>query len=194
MNIQDTAKIHWCYFTDYHKYCDSLTMNTGACYGLVFNETKPQIYEHPSDFSGCVYIGKSTGCYYDKQSGSKAKKRSYVHKRMTTHIGALVNNRKKDTSHEKIIEHYGEGEDVINGTLTGKPCWLGLIIPRPDFETNNQYIAWAHMAERSEIYSYTRNFNKPPIGNLDSVSREPNTNTFSNKFKKETMNLMEHLA
>ena len=180
MTTLDEWKIHWCLFTEYHKYCDQLTMNTGACYSFVFHETKPESYQRPSDFQDCCYIGKSSGHYVDKQSGMKTKLRSHVHKRMTTHLGALVNESKQETSHQRIIEKYGQGTDVFNGTLTGKPCWLGLILPRPDLNEKD-YGPWCQMAERHELYLYQRNFGCEPVGNLDNGTNK-NPESFSSQY------------
>ena len=185
---EDLKIIHWCKFTEYHKVCDKLGMN-GACYSLVFNEEKPSKYQRPSEFENCVYIGESAGYYIDKQSGMKTKRRSHLHKRMTHHIGPLINGKgEASTSHKMIIETWGQGKSVFDGTLTGCPCWLGLMIPRDDMVDPEACKAWCQYVERQELYHYIQRWGSHPIGNLDAKS-ERNPESFSTIALNNTVEL-----
>ena len=168
MNYDIPYRIHWDYFTNWAKNCDKLTMNSGACYGFVFNETKPESYQHPAEFKECVYIGESAGMYIDQQNGkSKTKDRSFVHKRMSGHCKQLYNG--GEGAHDAIIENYGYGHEVLNGILTGKPMWLGLILPRPDIPPLGVK-GLVQMWERKELFDYYMRFGRFPISNKDCVT------------------------
>lgn len=163
----DIKYVNWDYFTNWA----NITKNVqGACYAFVFNETKPQNYNFPYEYENCVYVGKSCGMYADTlgTNGHKHRIRSYLHSRMSEHYGALVSGKKTESSHEKIIETFGSGKDVMDGTLTNLPMWLGIILPRDDVKNTN---AWSHYMERQQIYYYTQKWDKTPIGNLDTSSK-----------------------
>jgi len=185
-------KIKWCYFTDYHKYCDSFAQY-GATYSFVFNETIPKDYQQPCEFEECVYVGKSAGYYYDKQMGTKGKVRSHVHKRMTSHHKPLTTGIGGETSHNKIIERYGFGDDVLNGVHTNKPMWLGLIIPRPEILENQSLLnRWTLYQEQQQLINYELRFDKCTIGNQDTTERKnPNSYSTGRMNDIKTQNLEE---
>ena len=158
--------IHWDYFTKYFNHCDNLALRGGA-YAFVFNKTKPNKFELPCEFEQCVYVGKSAGFYYDKQNSYKGKLRSHIHKRMTTHHKPLITGLGGDTSHNAIIEEYGYGVDVINGTTTGLPMWLCLLIPRPDVP-DETVSRWAYTQEQKQLFNYEMNFGHCTLGNMDT--------------------------
>ena len=158
--------VHWDYFTNYYKHCDTLAMR-GGTYAFVFNETKPAVWEMPCEFKQCVYIGKSAGYYYDAQNGHKGKVRSHIHKRMTKHHKPLVEGVGCETSHSAIIEEYGYGVDAMNGTVTGLPMWLCLLIPRPDVP-DETISRWAYTQEQIQLYQYEMNFGHCTLGNMDT--------------------------
>ena len=158
--------VHWDYFTNYYKHCDTLAMR-GGTYAFVFNETKPDKFELPCEFEQCVYIGKSAGYYYDAQNGHKGKVRSHIHKRMTKHHKPLVEGVGCETSHSAIIEEYGYGVDAMNGTVTGLPMWLCLLIPRPDVP-DETISRWAYTQEQIQLYQYEMNFGHCTLGNMDT--------------------------
>lgn len=172
MDISSTQPhiIHWDYFKNYHKHCDQIAMR-GATYAFVFNETKPKEYQQPFEFEECVYIGKSAGSYVDKQSGSRSKLRSNLHKRMTTHHKALMTGKTDNiSSYKSIIENYGYGDNVMDGTLTGIPMWLCIMLPRPDVP--DELVArWALMQEQLQMYFYESKFGRPTIGNMDTKTK-----------------------
>ena len=182
--------IHWDYFTNYYKHCDTLAMR-GGTYAFVFNETKPNQWQMPCEFEQCVYIGKSAGYYYDAQNGHKGKVRSHIHKRMTTHHKPLLTGLDGDTSHNAIIEEYGYGKDAINGTCTGLPMWLCLLIPRPDVP-DETISRWAYTQEQIQLYQYEMNFGHCTLGNMDTKeNKNPESySTYRMNAIKET-NLME---
>ena len=182
--------IHWDYFTNYYKHCDTLAMR-GGTYAFVFNETKPNQWQMPCEFEQCVYIGKSAGYYYDAQNGHKGKVRSHIHKRMTTHHKPLLTGLDGDTSHNAIIEEYGYGKDAINGTCTGLPMWLCLLIPRPDVP-DETISRCAYTQEQIQLYQYEMNFGHCTLGNMDTKeNKNPESySTYRMNAIKET-NLME---
>lgn len=171
-------KCYWMLFTDYYKHCDNLAAN-GATYGFVFNEVMPEEYQYPCEFEQCVYIGKSSGNYYDKQGGHKGKVRSHVHKRMTQHHGPLTKGIGGNTSHQKIVDFYGYGKDVLNGTYTGLPMWLGLSVPRPDISLD-RISRWCLVTEQLQLWNYRDKFGKETLGNSD-VSSRVDEDSYSNQ-------------
>jgi len=164
------ANIIWTKFSHYYKVCDTSAMR-GGTYGFVFNETKPMHYQQPCEFEECVYIGESSGCYYDMQGGSRGKLRSLIHKRMTYHHKPLTTGVGGGSSHKIITEKYGFGETVLDGTLTGKPLWLGILVPREDIP-ENAIKPWVQMHEREQIFHYTMRYGNSPLGNMDCDSRK----------------------
>jgi len=189
--MKDVYRIKWDYFRNYHKFCDAFEMS-GACYGLVFNETCPKDYQRPYEFKECVYIGESAGCYIDKQNGTKTKQRSYVHKRMTNHIKPLMEGVGGTTSHQEIIKKYSYGHDVLMGTITGKPLWLGLLIPRPDLP--EEFVKqWCLMQEGNELFDYACKWGKSPLGNLNADKRK-NEDSWSSQRMRELPTLEEFVV
>lgn len=170
MNFIEPYKIYWDYFTNYYKHCDNLAMR-GACYAFVFNETKPLEFQQPYEFEQCVYVGESAGNYYDKQNGHKGKVRSHVHKRMTTHHKPLTTGESCESSHKAIIETYGYGDHVLNGTFTNLPMWLCLMIPRPDLP-DTMVKQWSKLQERAQLFQYELSFGHCTLGNMDTGSRK----------------------
>ncbi len=171
--ILSPYKCMWMKFTDYYRYCDNIAFH-GATYGFVFNETIPKDFQFPCEFEGCVYIGKSAGYYYDKQNGRKGKVRSHVHKRMTSHHKPLTTGIGGETSHSKIIEVYGYGDHVLDGTFTNLPMWLGLILPQPDFQKEDEQLMnrWTLHIEQMQLLQYRINFGKETLGNGDADTRK----------------------
>ena len=173
---KEPAQVIWTRFSDYYKVCDTSAMR-GGTYAFVFNKTKPNPWEMPCEFERCVYIGESAGNYVDRQNPGKNKDRSHIHKRMTRHHKPLTTGEGGDTSHQKIIEEYGYGDAVINGTLTGVPLWLCLLIPRLDVD-DYAVKAWVQYQERLQIYEYICTFGRSPLGNMDcDTSKNPNSHS-----------------
>ena len=170
MNMIEPYKIHWDYFTKYYKHCDTLAM-TGACYAFVFNEDKPTHFQEPCEFEQCVYVGESGGNYYDKQNGHKGKVRSHVHKRMSSHHKPFTTGKSCESSHKSIIETYGYGDHVLNGTFTGLPMWLCLMVPRPDLQ-ETMVKQWAKLQERMQLFKYEEKWGHCTLGNMDTGSRK----------------------
>ena len=186
--IKTPYECFWMKFTDYYKYCDNIGWY-GATYGFVFAPNKPQKYEYPCEHEGCVYIGKSSGNYYDKQAGHKGKGRSHVHKRMTHHLKPLMNeNVSGDTCHKLITEVYGCGKDVLDGTLTNLPMWLGLILPQPDFPKENKQLMsrWCLLQEQDQLMEYQLKFRKETLANSDA-----NTNKDLTSYSSYMMGILE---
>ena len=193
MNMIEPYKIHWDDFTKYYKHCDGLA-TTGACYAFVFNETKPTHFQEPSEFEQCVYIGESGGNYYDKQNGHKGKLRSHVHKRMTSHHKPFTTGEFSESSHKAIIETYGYGDHMLDGTFTNLPMWLCLMIPRPDLP-EKMVKQWSKLQERMQLFRYELRFGHCTLGNMDTGSKKDEESYSSYRMQsiKET-NLMEFLS
>lgn len=174
IDITTPAQILWVKFSDYYKVCD-VSARKGATYGFVFSEIKPRPYQQPCEFEECVYIGESSGYYMDAQGGGRSKLRSHVHKRMTHHHKPLTTGVGGDSSHNSIIEHYGFGDNVVDGTVTGKPLWLGLLIPRDDIPSY-AIKSWVQRQERDQIFHYIMKFGRSPLGNKDcDTARNPDS-------------------
>ena len=157
----EPGTIHWDYFTNYPKNCNIIG-KPGGVYGLVFNETKPESYEFPCEFEGCVYI-----------------------KRMTHHHKPLMTGDKTySTGFTNIIEEYGYGRDVLNGTFTNNPLWLGMLIPRPDFP-KKRIERWAFRTEQDQLLKYELVWDKTTLGNMDTEEQNVDEDSFSQRRKKE---------
>ena len=172
--------VYWTYFTKYHELADAVGMR-GAVYGWVVNETMPKSTDCPSDFEECLYIGQSGGAdgyYFDVQNGIKGKLRTDLHKRMTAHHKPLTTGKTTERKYLNIIETYGCGEDVLNGTHTGRPFWVGFICP-PKEDPNLCVKSWLISREHYELYQYQRKFDKTPMSNLQVSPKERNPNTKS---------------
>lgn len=190
MNI-NPYRIHWGYFKNYYKVCDALAFR-GACYALAFHHECPKDHQLPCDIRGTVYIGESTGYYYDKQMGYRGKDRGFVHKRMTQHVTPLTKGYGGTTSHQRIIEQHGYGDDVLMGTLTGEPLWLCLIIPSDDVP-QDMMKTWAMYHESAQLLQYHMNWGMSPIGNLDRGSSRQE-NSYSTTVLRDRRTLEEFMS
>jgi hypothetical protein len=185
----EPGTIHWDYFTNYPKNCNIIG-KPGGVYGLVFNETKPESYEFPCEFEGCVYIGKATGkkgdgWYPDRKGKLKTMEASHMYKRMTHHHKPLKTGDKTySTGFTNIIEEYGYGRDVLNGTFTNNPLWLGMLIPRPDFP-KKRIERWAFRTEQDQLLKYELVWDKTTLGNMDTEEQNVDEDSFSQRRKKE---------
>ena len=181
--------IHWDYFTNYHKNCNIIG-KPGGVYGLVFNETTPESYEYPCEFEGCVYVGKATGkkgvsSYPDRKGPLKTMNASYLYKRMTHHHKPLMTgDRSHSTGFTNIIEQYGYGKHVLDGTFTGIPLWLCMLIPRPDFP-KERIERWAFMIEQDQLLKYELMWDKTTLGNMDTEEQRVDADSFSQTRMKE---------
>jgi len=180
--------IHWDYWSNYYKNCDKLGKR-GAVYAMTFAEKRPENYELPSQFEHTVYEGMSRGYYIDSQGRKSDKLRSYVHKRHTAHHKSLSEGIPQSRGFELIKQKYGWGDDMINGTLTGEPLWLCLMIPSPNIP-DKQVARWCAMYEQMELYRYNMNFGRDPLGNMDCEPRK-DANSYSsirlNELNKNTV-------
>ena len=182
-------KIHWIRLSEHYKISNNIGLNHGgAIYGFVFNETKPSEYSLPSDFEECIYVGKSgKGFYYDRKNGvnKKPKKTSYLNKRLIHHRdrfnGTATVSSEEKKKYSLFEDKYGVGIDVMNGTLTGIPLWVGLIpIPLNLPETFREN--WLLRYERFELFKYKKKFNCPTLLNLDEDYERKLIESFSNNY------------
>ena len=75
--------------------------------------------------------------YPDRKGPLKTMNASYLYKRMTHHHKPLMTGDKNhSTGFTNIIDKYGYGKHVLDGTFTGIPLWLCMLIPRPIFQKN----------------------------------------------------------
>jgi len=183
--------IHWIRFTEYHKLADQIGMR-GAVYGFVWNETMPKSTDSPSDFEGCVYIGESGGFYYDKQNGYKGKLRTHLHKRMTSHHKPLTTGVCKEKKYELFVEKYGYGDNVLNGTFTNIPLWVGFVCP-PKEDPDECLKSWLISREHYEIYQYQRKFGKSPLMNMQVDGKGKDPNSYSSQVMLNYGSLEKHL-
>jgi len=170
--------VYWIRFSHYHKLADLVGMR-GAVYGFVWNDMKPSNSQSPSDFEECVYIGESGGFYYDKQ-GRKGKLRSHLHKRMTMHHKPFSTGECNERKYELFKERYGYGDDVLDGTLTGTPLWVGFIVP-PKEDPDHCLKSWLIATEHHEIYQYQRRWDKSPLMNMQVDGRGKDPESYSSQ-------------
>ena len=183
-------KVHWIRLSEHYKISNNIGLNHGgAVYGFVFNETQPSESSLPSDFEECVYVGKSgKGFYYDRKNGvnKKPKKASYLNKRLIHHRdrfnGTATVSSEERKKYLLFEEKYGIGFDVMNGTLTGVPLWVGLIpIPMNLPETFHEN--WLLRYERFELFKYKTKFSRSPLLNLDEDCDRKVSDSFSSNYK-----------
>lgn len=167
-------KVYWVKLLEHYKISNSIGLtHGGSVYGFVFSETQPKEYQVPSDFEETVYIGKSgKGFYYDRKNGEKKlpRKTSFLNKRIIHHRdrfnGTAKISLEENRKYQLFEDKYGFGFDVLNGTITGKPLWVGFIpvpINLPEFMSEN----WLLRYERFELFRYKTKFNKSTLMNLD---------------------------
>ena len=186
-------KVHWIRLTEHYQISHHIGLtHGGAVYGFVFNETQPSQYRLPSDFEECFYIGKSGksgkgGSYFDYKNGpnKNPKKVSFLNKRMIHHRDRFAGTATVCESEKKKYslyeEKYGVGLDVMNGTYTDKPLWVGFI-PAPIDIPDHLHEGWLLKCEQDEIYRYTKTFGYTPLMNLDQSGSNKKRNSFSTQY------------
>jgi hypothetical protein len=183
-------KVYWIRMSQHCEITNTIGLKFGgAVYGHVLSETRPSENDLPSDFEECVYIGKSGKGYYpDRKNGpnKNPKECSFLYKRQIDHRKGYVGTDKL-TEHQLkkyglFWEKYGKGIDVINGTHTGKPLWLGLI-PIPIDMPNSLKENWLLRYERLELMRYRKTFGSAPLMNLDEDCSNKDVNSFSSNYK-----------
>ena len=183
-------KVYWIRLSEHYKISNTIGLNHGgSVYGFVFHETQPSEDNLPSDFEECVYVGKSgKGFYHDQKNGpnKNPKRTSFLNKRLIHHRdrfnGTATVSSDEKKKYSLYEEKYGLGLDVMNGTLTGIPLWVGLIpIPLNLPETFHEN--WLLRYERFELFKYKSKFNRSPLLNLDEDSNKKVSSSFSNNYK-----------
>lgn len=183
-------KVHWIKLSEHFKISNNIGINHGgAIYGFVFNETQPSETSVPSDFEECIYIGKSgKRFYFDRKNGlnKPPKLCSYLYKRLIHHRdrfnGSASVSLDEKTKYGLYEQRYGLGIDVMNGTLTGIPLWVGLI-PVPLQVEENFHENWLLRYERLEIFKYRKKFGKSPLMNLDEDHSNKQSESFSSNYE-----------
>tara|TARA_Y100001936_G_C15645806_1_gene443870 strand:- start:250 stop:588 length:339 start_codon:yes stop_codon:yes gene_type:complete len=95
---------------------------------------------------------------------------------MTAHHRPLTTGECSEKKYELFKEKYGFGDDVLNGTLTGMPLWVGFITP-PKEDPDHCLKSWLIFREHYEIYQYQRKFGRSPLMNMqvDGKGKDPNS-------------------
>tara|TARA_B100000035_G_C20911074_1_gene513996 strand:- start:282 stop:926 length:645 start_codon:yes stop_codon:yes gene_type:complete len=182
-------KVYWIRMSKHYEITNPIGHNHGgAVYGHVFSELQPSEEQLPSDFSECIYIGKSgRGSYPDRKGGPNKNPTitSYLYKRTIHHrdryAGTATVSSDEKRKYGLYEDKYGLGLDVMNGTDTGKPLWIGLIpIPlgMPDSKKEN----WLLTYERLELLKYRISFGESPLLNLDEDCSRKDLTSFSSTF------------
>lgn len=186
-----TEKVHWIRLIEHYKISNSIGLtHGGAVYGFVFNETQPKDNQLFSEFEELVYVGESGGIgfYYDKKNGEKKlpRKTSLLNKRIIHHRDRFNGTAKvslgETEKYQLFEDKYGLGFDVLNGTFTGKPLWVGFIpipINLPELFSEN----WLRTYERLELKRYKTKFNKKTLMNLDEDYDNTNEESASSKYE-----------
>jgi hypothetical protein len=184
-------KTEWMRFTDYYTKCDIFGM-LGAVYGMVWTEFKPEPYEMPHTFSGCVYVGESGGNYYDKQGPVKGKFRSHLHKRMTAHHKPLTTGivPDDDRKYSLFIDQFGHGDDVLNGKIYKESLWLGLTLPRPNLP-ERALKAWLKHEEHRQITHHIVQFDRCPLMNIEVKGKGRQESSHSNERLKDIVKVTD---
>jgi hypothetical protein len=182
-------KVYWIKVLEHYKISNTIGLtHGGSVYGFVFNETQPKENQLTSDFQEVVYIGESIGWYYDKKNGEKKlpRKTSYLNKRIIHHRDRFNGTAKvssDETEKYQLFEDkYGLGFDVLNGTFTGKPLWVGFL-PIPINFPELMHKNWVRTYERLELKRYKKKFNKKTLMNLDEDYNNKNEESASSKYE-----------
>jgi hypothetical protein len=179
-------KVLWMKFKEYPLLRKSNIV--GGAYGLVFNDTKPEDYQLPCEFEECVYIGKSTGSYIDRKSNTKSMLCSYIYKRMTDHNKALQTGVTAREGWSDLVRTYGFGDSMLDGVFTGKPLYLGVILPRPDMKME-LLASWSLTMEKLNIFTYESTFGYSPIANLETQTKRKDGSFSSTMIERPNLEL-----
>jgi hypothetical protein len=98
-----------------------------------------------------------------------------------------------EKKYELFVEKYGYGDDVLNGTLTDTPLWVGFICP-PKEDPDVCLKSWLMSREHSEIYQYQRKFGKSPLMNMQVDGKGKDPNSYSSKTMLNYGTLEEHFV
>ena len=186
-----TEKIYWIRMTEHYKISNTIGLtHGGAVYGFVFNETQPKDNQLFSEFEELVYVGESGGIgfYYDKKNGEKKlpRKTSLLNKRIIHHRDRFNGTAKvslgETEKYQLFEDKYGLGFDVLNGTFTGKPLWVGFI-PIPINLPESNHKNWVLTYERLELGRHREIFNKKTLMNLDEDYDNTNEESASSKYE-----------
>ena len=189
-------KVYWIRMSEHFKISNDIGMrHGGAVYGFVFNETQPGETNLPSDFKECIYIGKSgKQFYFDRKNGPNKLPKicSYLYKRLIHHRdrfnGTATLSLNESKKYNLYKQKYGFGIDVMNGTLTGVPLWVGLI-PVPLQVKENFHENWLLRYERLELFRYRKQFDENPLMNLDEDFCNKKITSFSSEYKLNDITL-----
>ena len=184
-----TEKIYWIRITEHYKISNTIGLtHGGAVYGFVFNETQPKENQLFSEFEELVYVGESGGRYYDQKNGEKKLPRdtSLLYKRIIRHRDRFNGTAKVSSNetekYQLFGDKYGFGFDVLNGTFTGEPLWVGFL-PIPINYPESNHKNWVLTYERLELGRHRDTFNKKTLMNLDEDYDNTNEESASSKYE-----------
>ena len=72
----------------------------------------------------------------------------------------------------------------MDGTFTGTPLWLCMLIPRPDFP-KERIERWAFAIEQDQLLKYELMWDKTTLGNMDTEEQRVDADSFSQTRMKE---------
>jgi|LakMenEpi03Aug12_release.lakeMendotaPanAssembly.Ray.scaffolds.fasta_scaffold853798_2 hypothetical protein len=174
-----TVKPLWIKFEDYHKHFQNLK---AVCYAFAFCDVQPKNNIWPFQLKEVCYVGESAGTepIIDRKNKSKPNKGRLEyppHRRFKEHMSNMNRadvRKESDTWCRLFFEHFGYGPGVVKGTLTGKPCYVCILICP---ETEKFPKAWVKLVEQEMIYEYQNAFGHIPVLN----SQEKNGSSDSKK-------------
>ena len=141
----------------------------------------------PANLKGVFMLWPLVRCkFVPRQKGSfENYECELLYKRMTHHHKPLMTGDKNhSTGFTNIIEKYGYGKHVLDGTFTGIPLWLCMLIPRPDFP-KERIERWAFAIEQDQLLKYELMWDKTTLGNMDTEEQRVDADSFSQTRMKE---------
>lgn len=170
-------EIIWVKLTD-HNVCTKHIMS--ATYIHVFSDKRPDYtaYIDPVNISNLVYVGQSSGSFWDNKSNGRASKEVCLSKRQDEHrtgyrrkslVLTSKGQKQKRNRYSVIGDHY-----QMYGQTLLEHIWLGLILT-PSHVPEFAQKAWTKKIEDSIILDCMLAWNTPVLGNLEhnqKVERE----------------------
>jgi len=175
-----SVKPLWFKFEDYDKYLQNVKAVT---YAFAFCDVKPKNNIWPFQLEEVFYIGESattepTVDRKNKNKPDKGKIQWAPFTRFKSHMSKMLNasKYKDDVWCRTFTESFGCGIDVVKGTLTGKACYICVLVCPNDVKYPK---SWVKRVEQEMIDEYLNAFDCVPICN----TREKNGS--SDSMKKE---------
>ena len=174
-----TVRPVWIKFEDYAKYFQNIKAGT---YALAFCDNIPANNVWPHQVEGVYYIGESatTEPTIDRKNKNKPDKGKLEYaffKRLKDHMTSINNADKQNTTWRKLFfRYFGYGSGVVKGTLTGKTCYLCVLICPDDVKHPK---SWVKRVEQELIDEYLNTFDFIPL--LNTKERNGSSDSMKNK-------------